>query len=498
MGPRRDERTAIFHGNLKRPTASAEELLAPVRLTDPGDPHEPRLAAAAPTASPQLGAEGGLPALPQNAPATTPTLLGAPLDLEPSQGLEPPHLAPASEAPAQPHAEARLDQSRATGEASSATAAPGAPSRGAPLNPPGASSGQALAAQELAAQRGLQLRPMPQAPAGLFGALPYLLALWRGQWERKTLITRLNGEIACISAQLEEIFRDLGRIAHRQQPRPQSLGRELAALDQLHQAHASGGQRREELAAGLEQTLAAFEAAHRGEREHLKELAERAAVATDEQAAVRRSQQAQRSELSELDRQIKAREKTLADKQSRAPQTSDPALREVLIRGIAELDIALADLGSQRELLVGQLDALDAPLATLKSELEGNRNEQAALRQILGSAERELELQNLATREEIRRCAAEQSQLDREISRALAAAGQALDRSRIAAAPYEESYGGIDRYRGELGEVMRLIRLLEQERESFDPAARKKGLALLLGLSSLALALVLGLAWALA
>lgn len=323
--------------------------------------------------------------------------------------------------------------------------------------------------------------PMPPAPLGLMGCLPYVFAVMSARRLRAATIRGLHVQIEGEKQKIHDALRDLGQAARRSANPPtiarQEIDRLIALEEDRGQAEAAKGALEAQLAAE-EDRFVQSERGHRSTAEaHRAELTAAQGDLSQVDAEINRHRQA----LSELQRQADTLEKERQNAETRAQKASDEAEREVLIRSAAEKDVALDDIAQKKGAAETAMATASGPRAALEQRVSAAQAGLERAQAAIEAARQELESRRKLIDEERRHGGMQVTQLEREIMHAQVVVGGVLDSHRPSSddGSFEEHYGQVDSHRRITDEKMRQISALDVERDAYDQGAHKRGLILL-------------------
>ncbi|MBW2735210.1 MAG: hypothetical protein JRH20_22740 [Deltaproteobacteria bacterium] len=323
--------------------------------------------------------------------------------------------------------------------------------------------------------------PMPPAPLGLMGCLPYVFAVMSARRLRASAVRNLHVQIEGEKQKIHEALRDLGQSARRAANSPalahEEINRLIALEEDRGQAEAAKGALDAQLAAEEER----FEQSERGHRSaadaHRAELTSAQGDLDQVNTEINRQQQV----LTEADQQGQALKKERQSAESQAQKTLDVAEKEALIRSAAEKDVALDDLAQRRHATETALATASAPKAALEQRVIAAQTGLDQAQAAITTARQELNVRRKEIDKGRREGGMQVTQLEREIMHAQVVVGGVLNthRSPSEDGSFEEHYGRIDGHHRMSDEKMRRISALETEGDGYDRDAHKKGLILL-------------------
>ncbi|MCC6748164.1 MAG: hypothetical protein IT371_10925 [Deltaproteobacteria bacterium] len=331
------------------------------------------------------------------------------------------------------------------------------------------------------------------SPANFFAGLPYFFHVLGGRLRHQQVARHFQRELQAEGRKLEELLRDLGKVARQTGLRHPGALAELEAIEALENqrgAADAGSAELDERLKGEEQKFAALEADCTARSQHAQQVIAQTQATLNERNTELRTV---KGRLAEAERQVKAFTKQRDDKLAAEAKSQDPAQQEVLQRAAAELAVQIGDHEQQREAaaaevarLQGPIDQLNATLQEARGRLQEAQKELGAGRQTLAGLKRDVSAQK-------RQQGVAITKLDRELAEKFLALGRALDAGRVGAPEFTELYARLDATRAEMTERENQAQAVLAARDTYDRQGYKNGLILVLSIAGLVLALALTL-----
>ena len=354
--------------------------------------------------------------------------------------------------------------------------------------------GQERVYDSLASDAMEKLSPMPTASrGGFFSNLSYFLAVTDARLKRSGVIRMFRRETKAESHKLDEVLRDLGKLARTLELDFAPLNASMEVLHARENERAAAETAKAELA---KQTAEEEEKFARIEADCSERINEAQDQIPSAQMPLREQREQMRALSASLAQQDKSLKTLIAERDKKrilATKTRDPDQRQDTEQAAAELALQIGDSEKERENTAQEINERAGPIAELEAtlnewrgRLQTAQKELAAARLALSNAKRELGAQSRKKDLEI-------VSLERAIAQTYLDMGKILQENRAVHSSLDELYGRIDEIK--LGMKLReeLIARLEMEREYYDHAATKQGKTLLLAVAGLVLAAIITL-----